>query len=150
MVRLDEQAGTTKEEEVRVIKKVLIFIVVLAAVWAWPAGRAKLGGFLHPVLQHLGPVGRKAEAPMKKHTAKVQVAAIANGIEHAREEGKELPDPRTFSRWLRGRAMFEAKDLDPWGNAYFLTGQHPTFLIGSSGPDGVKGNADDISSTVTF
>jgi hypothetical protein len=132
------------------IKKFLIFIVILSAIWAWPAGRAKLGQVLHPLLTHLGPLGRKAEAPMKKYAAKTQVAAIVNGIEHAREEGKDLPDPRTFSNWLRAHPLFDEKDIDPWGNAYFLNGQHPTFLVGSRGPDGVKGNADDISSTVTF
>lgn len=132
------------------MRKILFAIVVLAAIWAWPAGRTKLVHVLHPILTHLGPVSDKLETPMKKFQAKTEVKAITSGIEHAREEGKDLPDLRTFSAWLRAHPLFDNKDMDPWGNAYYLKGNHPTLMIGSNGPDGVRGNADDITNPVTF
>ena len=132
------------------IRKVIAFIVVLSAIWAIPSARNKTLHIAEPVLGRLGPVGAKASTPMKKYTARTQVAAILRSFARSKTEGKELPTQRSFTGWVRRTMPFEKKELDPWGHAYFLLHKDRTYTVGSAGPDGVKGNADDIAKTATF
>ena len=62
----------------------------------------------------------------------------------AREKGEELPTQRTFVRWLRANPPSEKNELDPWGHSYYMKVQNDTYTVGSFGPDGIKGNVDDI------
>jgi hypothetical protein len=115
-----------------------------------PSGRSKIMQWTAPVLNHLGPFGQKISLPMKKYTAKTNVASILRAIDNAREEGKETPDGRTWTRWLRSHPPSDKGELDPWGNPYYLHLENRVYTIGSAGPDGKRYNADDIANTVTF
>jgi hypothetical protein len=133
------------------LKKLIIFIVIIAAIWAMPSGRAKLGQWMAPVLVHLGPVGDKLSAPMKKYEAKSQIGNILSAMHTAHNEGKAMPDARMWSHWLREHpASDEHKDLDPWGTQYYLRFKDGKRTVGSAGPDRVLYNADDITEPVTF
>ena len=133
------------------LKKIVVVIVLLAAVWAMPSGRARLSRWLAPAFGKLGPFGQKISTPMKRYTAKTQVAAILRAINNAQEEGKEVPDTRTWVRWLRAHPpSADTKDMDPWGTQYYLRFENKVYTIGSAGPDRVRYNADDISHTVVF
>ena len=50
--------------------------------------------------------------------------------------------PRDWERWLDRE--FTSSPEDPWGNLYFFQGRRTGYVVGSMGPDGVKGTADDI------
>jgi hypothetical protein len=132
------------------LKKIIFAIVILAAIWAWPEGRAKLTHFMHPVLTKLGPVGARIESPIRKYTAKTEVQGIVAAIMHAHQEGKDIPENRTFANWLRAHPVSDRKDIDPWGNGYYMIGSEKQIVVGSCGPDGVRGNADDITSIATL
>jgi hypothetical protein len=132
------------------VKKIIIFIVLLAGIWAVPSARAKVVGFMQPAVDKMGPVGAKLSTPMRRYTARTQIASILRGMHAAREGGKEVPDARTFVRWLREHPPSDKKEIDPWGNPYFMNHVNSTYTVTSAGPDGVRGNTDDISKTTTL
>ncbi len=132
------------------MRKLIGLIVILALIWGVPSARAKLMTVLAPATSKLGPVGDQASLPMQKYSARTQIAMILRRMGTAREQGKEVPTPRTFVRWLRANPPSDRKELDPWGNGYYMTHENGVYLIGSPGPDGVRGNADDITKTTTL
>ena len=50
--------------------------------------------------------------------------------------------PRNWERWLDRE--FTSSPEDPWGNLYYVQQRRGGFLVGSMGPDGQQGTADDI------
>jgi hypothetical protein len=132
------------------MKKIITLIVIFAMIWAVPPARTKALTVLQPVFNRMGPVGDKLSNPMRKYSARAQIASIIRGLHAARTQGRELPDARTFVRWLRANPPSENKELDPWGRSYSLRHQNDQYTISSAGPDGVPDNADDIKKTVTF
>jgi hypothetical protein len=130
------------------VKKAIVVIVLFALVWAIPAARTKFIDVTHPVFARLGPVGNRVTTPMRKYTARTQIASILRAMHAAREAGKEVPDGRTFVRWLRAHPPSDRKEMDPWGNSYWMRKENASYIIGSNGPDGIKGNADDVTKTV--
>jgi hypothetical protein len=123
-------------------------IVILAVIWAIEPARLRVAGAAMPVLEALGPVGEFALRPARRMGAKNQARQITRTITIERNEGREVPDARSFDRWLT-RRMPEDR-LDPWGNAYWLDRRTNTLTVGSSGPDGERGTDDDISHSVAF
>jgi hypothetical protein len=59
------------------------------------------------------------------------------------ERSRTLPEPRNFSAHLE-RERGSGSSTDPWGNPYYLLRTRQTYQIGSPGPDGIAGTADDI------
>ena len=132
------------------MKKVLAFLLVLAVIWAIPPVRAALMEKLHPVFAKLGPVGEKAATPMRRYTARTQINAVLTNLKQRSEEGRQVPTVQEFPRFLRDHPPSDKRDLDPWGTAYFMSKTGRTITIGSAGPDGVRGNADDITKSATL
>ena len=132
------------------MKKFLGVILLLAVVWAIPAVRGKVTETMHPVFEKLGPVGEKASTPMKKYTARTQIAAVLTNFKQRSEEGRQVPTVREFEKFLRDHPPSDQKEMDPWGHPYFMTKVNRTYTIGSAGPDGVRGNADDITKSATL
>jgi hypothetical protein len=132
------------------VKKVIGFIVLLAAIWAIPPARAKAISFMQPLVDRMGPLESRFATPMRRYSTKTQIASILRSIHTARESGKEVPDARTFVRWLRAHPPSDQKENDPWGKPYTLHHVNSTYTVTSAGPDGVFGNADDISKTTTL
>ncbi|MEO5511801.1 MAG: type II secretion system protein GspG [Longimicrobiales bacterium] len=132
------------------MKKILGLIVLLAAIWAVPAARSKAISFMQPAVDKMGPFGAKLSTPMRRYSARTQIASILRGVNVAREAGKEVPVARTFVSWLRAHPPSDKKENDPWGNPYTLQHENSTYTVTSAGPDGVLGNADDISKTTTL
>jgi hypothetical protein len=123
-------------------------IVILAVIWAIEPARQRVTAAATPVLEALGPVGEFALRPARRMGAKNQARQITRTLIIERNERREVPDARTFDRWL-ARRMPEDR-LDPWGNVYWLDRRTNSLTVGSSGPDGVRGTDDDISHTVAF
>ena len=132
------------------MKKFLAFLLVFAVIWAIPPVRASLIEKLHPLFAKLGPVGERAATPMRNYTARTQINAVLTNIKQRSEEGRQVPTAQGFERWLREHPPSDKKEMDPWGHPYFMTKTSRTYTIGSAGPDGVRGNADDVIKSVTL
>jgi hypothetical protein len=132
------------------MKKLIVFVVVLAAVFAVTPLRERLCALTLPVLTRLGPVGDRLATPARRYSARNDLAFYKRLIESSQTEGRELPGDRTFAQWLRQRAP-QDDGLDPWGNAYWLrrvrTGG---WELGSNGPDGERDTPDDITERLSF
>jgi hypothetical protein len=53
--------------------------------------------------------------------------------------------PGVFDGWLR--RDYSGPETDPWENPWFLDAGRRSYTVGSMGPDGEKGTADDITVT---
>ena len=68
---------------------------------------------------------------------------IADRLAASQARGEGLPAQQALAGWIRRNAV--GSTSDPWGNPYFLDPQRDGFVVGSIGPDGVKGTPDDFS-----
>jgi hypothetical protein len=131
--------------------KVLIIVLVLAGfAWAYPPTRARIVHGVEPALVRLGPVGTRLMIPVQRYTTAQEVEFIKNQIGLARMEGRELPDERTFPRWLAKRVVTRYNGNDPWGSPYYLMRVNRTMTVGSMGQDRQRGTEDDIRKSVAF
>lgn len=131
------------------MKKILAVIVLLAVAWAIPPVRGKVTTTALPALEKLGPVADFIVTPARRFAAKSAVTNILRLIANDFNEGRELPEERTFQRWLKRRAP-ELNPNDPWGRPYWLIRGRGTLTVGSSGVDGRQNTADDVKHTVPF
>jgi len=53
--------------------------------------------------------------------------------------------PQVFEGWLR--RAYSGPELDPWENQWFIQIRRRDYAVGSMGPDGELGTADDITET---
>jgi hypothetical protein len=130
------------------MRMLIAVIVILAVIWAIEPARQRVTAAAVPVLEALGPVGEFALRPARRMGAKSQARQITRMITIERNENREVPDARSFDRWLARRMPDDR--LDPWGNVYWLDLRTNTLTVGSNGPDGVRGTDDDISHSVAF
>jgi hypothetical protein len=131
------------------MRKVLIIIVILAIAWAIPGVRGRIGVALLPLSERLGPVGDYISTPARRFSAKNDQTNIARIITTDFEEGRPVPDARTFQAWLKRRAP-QMDASDPWGNAYWLVRARGTLTIGSNGVDGRRDTDDDVTHAIPF
>lgn len=110
-------------------KLIMLIILVLGIAMAVPKTRTMMEAKAKPVLDHF-----------KAKLVPSRLGAMADelGVRVSRGEGY----PSSFSHWLE--KDFTGSPMDPWGNEYYLKQDRGGFLVGSMGPDGVEGNADDI------
>ena len=112
------------------VKKLIMFAFVAFAVgMAVPSTRAQIADQVRPIKDRIGAslVPRRLEAMADQLDARIQ-----------RAEGL----PEGFEGWLR--RDFSSSEFDPWDNVYFLQQGRGSYTVGSMGPDGVQGTADDI------
>lgn len=111
------------------MSKIVLVVLLLA-----------LGVLITPSLrQRAAPHLQFALDPVYAWNTRNQLRDIQRFIERSRT----LPQERTFSAHLE-RENGAGTSLDPWGNQYYLLRDRHTYQIGSPGPDGVPGTADDI------
>jgi hypothetical protein len=134
------------------LKAILFVLVVLGFAWGYAPTRAHIVYRSQPMLERLGPVGDRIILPVQRYSTKQELDFILDQISLARTEGKEVPDAKTFQRWISKRILTKNQGKDPWGNPYFLV--RPTgggsLTAGSIGPDGVAGTTDDLRMTMPF
>ncbi|CAN5611629.1 hypothetical protein BH23GEM10_BH23GEM10_14670 [soil metagenome] len=131
------------------MKKVGIFIVILAVIWAVPQLRSRVGAVALPVLEKLGPAADFIVDPIRGYSAKNKIAHTLRVIESDYNRGIQPPDPQAFHEWMRRRMPGES-GLDPWGNAYWMRRGQGVLTVGSSGPDGTVNTDDDVTSESSF
>jgi hypothetical protein len=133
------------------LKTVLMILVVLGFAWGYPPTRARMLHAAEPVLVRLGPLGKRIALPVQRYSTGQELEFILNQILLARTEGKETPDPKTFQRWLSKRVLTKNNGSDPWGHSYYLVRSNGgTLVVGSVGPDGQSGTADDLNKSIPF
>ncbi len=110
----------------------LLAIFAFGVVMAVPSTRAQLGEAVTPVMDNIA--GRIVPRRVKTMADQLDVRL-------GRAEGF----PAVFDGWLR--RDYSGDPLDPWDNLYFLDVGRRTYTVGSMGPDGLQGTADDIVET---
>lgn len=110
-------------------KLVLLAVVALGIGWAVPGTRAAMMEKAAPMVDSFKTklTTRRLEAMADQLTARVN-----------RGEGF----PASFEGWLRRE--FASPSEDAWGNLYYLQTRRNGFVVGSAGPDGHPGTADDV------
>jgi hypothetical protein len=130
------------------MKKILIVLLIFGLAWAYTPTRARMLLAAQPVLERMGPVGEKIVTPIHRYNTHTEVSFIADQIVLARTEGRDIPDERTFHRWMMKQILTKNQGKDAWGFPYFLVKVGSSITVGSIGADGQRGTADDIKKTV--
>ena len=131
------------------MKRFIVFIVVLAVVWAIPEARNRIGVAALPLLERLGPVGEAMANPFRRWKARNESEFFLRMMNDDHAEARALPEERSFKEWVL-RRMPEETGVDPWGGDYWLRRRGTTFTVISSGPDRQPDTADDVTVTETF
>jgi hypothetical protein len=115
------------------VKRLLMLaFVALAVGMAVPTSRQMIADSFRPL---------KDEVGVRLVPRRIQVMADQLDVRLGRAEG--FPD--RFDGWLR--RDYSGVPEDPWGNIYYLQVGRRDYTVGSMGPDGVQGTADDITET---
>ena len=130
------------------VKKVIVVVMLCGLAWAYPPTRARIVLALQPALIRMGPVGERMITPVHRYNTRTEVNFIADQIILSKTEGREIPDERTFTRWISKRLLTKNQGKDAWGHAYYLVGVSGSLTVGSVGEDGQRGTADDIRKTI--
>lgn len=118
------------------IVKVMLFVVALVIV-------------VPPLRQRVMPYARPALRPFYTVMTKDRVERIALYMERELAATGQMPGPRDLPRALR--KMFPDRphaQVDWWGRPFYFRRTHEGYRIGSAGPDGQRGNNDDVLSKV--
>ena len=113
-------------------KLLLGLFLVLGIAMAVPSTRSTLIEKASPVLN-----GFRAKMVPSR------LDAMADQLEERMRRGEGFPN--SWENWLD--RDFTGDPKDPWGNVFYLQPSRRSFTVGSMGPDGVKGNEDDIKLT---
>ncbi len=116
-------------------KLVMLAFVALAVGMAIPSTRAQIADSVRPVKDEIG----KRLVPRRLNVMSDQLYVRLD-----RAEGL----PANFHGWLR--RDYSGVPEDPWDNIYYLLPGRRDYTVGSMGPDGIQGTADDITVTRTY
>lgn len=112
------------------VKKLLgLALLALAVAMAVPASRDRIVDQLRPIKDRVGA-----------RLVPRRIDAMADQLDVRLGRGEGLPD--NFEGWLR--RDYSGSEFDPWDNIYYLATSRRSYVVGSKGPDGVQGTADDI------
>lgn len=116
------------------LKRVFVLLfVVLAVVMAVPKWRVQfLAVTVTPARDYVG--ARIAPGRLKAMADQLDVRL-------GRAEGF----PINFEGWLR--RDYTGPETDPWGRPWYLQSGRRSYVVGTMGPDGKQGTADDITET---
>jgi hypothetical protein len=143
-------AADSAGREDAMFKTVFVVLVLVGFAWGYPPTRARMVLGLRPVLEKLGPVGDVIVKPVQRYSASQEVNFLLEQLQMHKTEGREIPDERTFQKWIAKRVSTKNQGRDPWDNPYFLLKLSGKVTIGSVGEDGARGTADDITKTIPF
>jgi hypothetical protein len=116
------------------IKKLFLLLLALLAVgMAIPSTRAEIRSrAVTPVFDAIG-----------ERLAPGRLEAMADQLDVRLGRGEGLPG--AFDGWLR--RDYSGPEQDPWDNPWFIQQGRRSYTVGSMGPDGEQGTADDITVT---
>jgi|SRR5687768_11865755 len=134
------------------LKYILVAIVIIGAITQVAPIRDRV---MPPLSRKLGPVlgppAAKVALPVKKYRAKTACTNLLRELVRARTQNKPIPeDGIDFYNWAKKVTDDVAGGTDPWGSRYFLKPGARIMAVGSPGPDGRRGNGDDIVVTIPW
>ena len=132
------------------MKYVLIALILLAAGFSIPPVRAKLDPIFHPLFEKIAPLTTKIKMPYVRWRAKNDAQSILQKLVDDQMQGKPIPSPLVFHAWVVQNIHSDSHGKDPWGADFYYEKVPHEFKVGSKGPDGVRGNADDIIVTAPY
>lgn len=114
------------------IKKLFLFVLALLAVaMAVPRSREQIQlRAVKPVMDNIGA-----------RIAPGRLRAMADQLDVRLGRGEGLP--LAFEGWLR--RDYSGPELDPWHRPWYITTGRRQYTVGTMGPDGEQGTADDIT-----
>jgi hypothetical protein len=139
-----------RQEAERMAKNIFFAIVLLGFAWAWEPTRVRMIIAAKPALELMGPFGEKAMMPIERYSTRTELSFIADQITLSRTEGREVPDARSFQRWMKERVVTKNQGKDPWNQPYYLVRVGSMLTLGSIGEDGEQGTDDDIRKSLPF
>ena len=73
-----------------------------------------------------------------------RLRVMADQIDVRLSRGEGIPD-QAFNSWVR--RDYSGPETDPWDNPWYIVARRGSYTVGSTGPDGEQGSADDITET---
>lgn len=110
-------------------KLIMIIILAFAIGVTVPKTRAMMEAQAKPLID-------KVKAKVVPGRLKAMADELAVRINRGE------PYPASWTSWLD--RDFTGDPQDPWGHDYYMKRTRDGFTVGSMGPDGIAGNADDI------
>jgi Type II secretion system (T2SS), protein G len=130
------------------LKSIVVAVLLLGFGWAYPPTRARMMLVAQPVLERMGPVGDKVLIPVQRYSTRTEIKFILDQISLAKTEGKEIPEERTFNKWVTTRLLTKNNGKDPWDQKYYLVRVGSQLTVGSIGKDGKRGTDDDVKESM--
>jgi hypothetical protein len=132
------------------MNKVLGLIILLgAAMGLSPELGAQITAPLQDGVERAVGISRPLLQPLLdpafRMSTRNELTVMARQLRRRNETGQPLPDPRTFQKYLMDTNLSGRGGQDPWGGDYYLLIQRDSVVVGSPGPDGVRGTADDLT-----
>ncbi len=112
----------------------LILLVILGFVAAlyFPDSRQAMKDRTMPLIE-----------PVLIWSAEREIEELSRIVRRDARESYQLPETRAWASWLTANFTGNATS-DPWGRTYSYQAWPDSFAIRSDGPDGQRGNSDDI------
>ena len=112
----------------------LILLIILGFVSAayFPDSRQMMIDQAMPVLH-----------PLLVWSAEREMGELSRAVRREARETYQLPQTRSWNSWLVTNFTGDAA-TDPWGKIYSYQAWADSFAIRSDGPDGERGNSDDL------
>ncbi len=115
-----------------VTRLILLIVLGFAAALYFPDSRQmmidEVMPYVHPVLIW---------------SAEREMEVLQRSVRREARETYQIPQNRTWGAWLVANFSPDAA-TDPWGKIYSYQAWPDSFAIRSDGPDGERGNSDDI------
>ena len=115
-----------------ITRLILLIILGLVAALYFPDSRRMIIDEAMPVIQ-----------PMLIWSAEREMEVLSRSVRREARETYQLPRTRAWSAWLLANFTGDAA-TDPWGKTYSYQAWADSFAIRSDGPDGERGNGDDL------
>ncbi len=115
-----------------VTKLLLLALLGFVAALYFPTSRQRIIDEAMPVLQ-----------PVLIWSAEREMEELSRAVRREGRETFQLPRTRAWSTWLVANFTGGAS-TDPWGKTYSYQAWADSFAIRSDGPDGERGNDDDL------
>ena len=81
--------------------------------------------------------------PVLIWSAEREIEVLSRAVRREARETYQLPQTRGWNTWLLTNFRGDA-GTDPWGKTYSYQAWADSFAIRSDGPDGERGNRDDL------
>ncbi len=115
-----------------VTKLLLLIVLGFAAALYFPDSRQVIIDEAMPVLH-----------PVLVWSAEREMEELSRSVRREARETYQLPQTRSWDAWLVANFTDDGA-TDPWGKTYSYQAWADSFAIRSDGPDGERGNGDDL------